>query len=44
MFRLRAEIRPHEAGITSNRKSERCGEFVLRPCTHRPSRAGSRLG
>lgn len=44
MFRLRAETRPHEGGITSNRESARRGEFVPRPCTHRPSRAGSWSG
>ncbi len=36
-FGLWAATRPHEVGITSNRKSERCGECVPRPCTHRPS-------
>jgi len=35
------EIRHYEVGITSNRKSARCGEFVPRPCTHRPSHAGN---
>jgi hypothetical protein len=27
-FELQAETRLHEGGITSNRKSECCGEFV----------------
>ncbi len=33
-FRLRAEIRPHEAGIGSNRRSADCGEYVLGSCTN----------
>ena len=36
-FRLRAETRPHEVGIGSNRRSADCGEYVLTPCTHCPS-------
>ena len=36
-FGLQAETRLHEAGIASNRGSERHGEYVLEPCTHRPS-------
>ena len=36
-FGLGAEIRPHEAGIGSNRGSADRGEYVLRSCTHRPS-------
>jgi len=39
-FGLMTEIRHYKDGITSNRKSERYGEFVSRPCTHRPSHAG----
>ena len=44
VFGLRAEIRPHEGGITSNRRSACYGELLLRPCTHRPSHAGSEFG
>ena len=40
-FGLRAAIRPHEVGIASNRESARHGEYVLGPCTHRPSHQGS---
>ena len=40
-FRLRAAIRPHEVGIASNRGSACRGEYVLRSCTHRPSRQES---
>lgn len=36
-FRLRAATRPHEVGIGSNRGSAGRGEYVLAPCTHRPS-------
>ncbi len=36
-FGLRAETRPHEAGIPSNRVSTSRGEYVPAPCTHRPS-------
>jgi hypothetical protein len=35
-FGLQAETRLHEAGIASNRRSERCGEYVPGSCTHRP--------
>lgn len=41
-FRLRAATRPHEAGIASNRGSAGRGEYVLVPCTHRPSSEQSR--
>ncbi len=41
-FGLWAAIRPHEAGIASNRRSACCGEYVLGSCTHRPSSHGSR--
>jgi len=34
-FRLRAETRPHEVGIGSNRGSASRGEYVLGSCTHR---------
>lgn len=34
---LRAETRPHEHGIRSNRGSSGRGEYVLGSCTHRPS-------
>ena len=34
---LQAEIRLHEAGIASNRRSAYYGECVPEPCTHRPS-------
>ncbi len=36
-FGLEAATRLHEVGIASNRGSERHGEYVLEPCTHRPS-------
>ena len=36
-FGLQAEIRLHEVGIGSNRRSADCGEYVLAPCTHCPS-------
>ena len=32
-FRLRAETRPHEVGIASNRGSAYRGEYVLVSCT-----------
>ena len=41
-FGLKAATRLHEVGIASNRESERHGEYVLEPCTHRPSREPSR--
>ena len=39
---LQAATRLHERGIASNRRSAHCGEYVPGPCTHRPSRHGSR--
>ena len=42
-FGLFSEIRKHEVGIASNRRSARCGEYVPGPCTHRPSHHGSIL-
>ena len=39
---LQAATRLHERGIASNRRSAYCGEYVPGPCTHRPSRHGSR--
>ena len=36
-FGLKSATRLHEAGIASNRGSERRGEYVPGPCTHRPS-------
>src|SRR5579875_20162 len=41
-FGSQAATRLREAGIASNRRSECCGEYVLGPCTHRPSHHGSR--
>ena len=41
-FGLKSATRLHEAGIASNRRSACCGEYVLGPCTHRPSNHGSR--
>ena len=41
-FRLQAETRLHEGGVASNRRSAHGGEYVPGPCTHRPSRHGSR--
>ncbi len=41
-FRLEAETRLHEVGVASNCRSAYCGEYVLGPCTHRPSRHESR--
>ena len=40
-FGLESATRLHEAGIASNRGSERYGEYVPGSCTHRPSRHGS---
>ena len=40
-FRLESATRLHEGGIASNRVSERRGEYVPGPCTHRPSSDGS---
>ena len=42
-FGLESATRLHEAGIASNRRSERCGEYVPGPCTHRPSHHESGL-
>ena len=42
-FELQSATRLHEDGIASNRGSECRGEYVPRPCTHRPSHHGSRL-
>ena len=42
-FRLESATRLHEGGIASNRRSERSGEYVPGPCTHRPSHHGSCL-
>lgn len=39
VFESKTVTRLCEGGIISNRKSARCGEFVLRSCTHRPSHA-----
>ena len=36
-FGLESATRLHEAGIASNGASDRCREYVLGPCTHRPS-------
>ena len=41
-FGLGSATRLHEAGIASNRGSERRGEYVPGPCTHRPSHHESR--
>jgi hypothetical protein len=38
---LESAIRLHEVGIASNRELEGRGEYVLGPCTHRPSHHGS---
>src|ERR687883_1991210 len=40
--RLGAATRPHEGGVASNRVTAERGEYVPGPCTHRPSRHGSR--
>ncbi len=40
---LESATRLHEVGIASNRQSECRGEYVPRPCTHRPSHHGSGL-
>ena len=42
-FGLRAETRPHETGIPSNRLSTSSGEYVPAPCTHRPSSHPNRV-
>ena len=41
-FRLQAETRLHEGGVASKRGSAHRVEYVLGPCTHRPSRHESR--
>ncbi len=41
-FGLKSVTRLHEVGIASNRGSACRGEYVPGPCTHRPSRHGSR--
>ena len=41
-FGLQIAIHLHEAGVASNRGSECHGEYVLGPCTHRPSHHPSR--
>ena len=40
-YGLESATRLHEAGIASNRRSARYGEYVPGPCTHRPSSHGS---
>ena len=40
-FGLKSATRLHEVGIASNRGSACHGEYVLGPCTHRPSNHGS---
>ena len=40
-FGLKSATRLHEVGIASNRESACRGEYVLGPCTHRPSNHGS---
>src|SRR3546814_21001652 len=40
-FGLFSATREHEGGIASNRGSACRGEYVPRPCTHRPSHHGS---
>src|SRR6202171_3179621 len=42
-FGLESATRLPEARIASNRRSERCGEYVHGPCTHRPSHHESGL-
>ncbi len=42
-FGLESATRLHEAGIASNRRSARCGEYVPGSCTHRPSHHESGL-
>ena len=41
-FGLQSATRLHEDGIASNRESACRGEYVLGPCTHRPSHHESR--
>ena len=43
VVRIESATRLHEVGIASNRESERHGEYVPGPCTHRPSHHGSGL-
>ena len=38
IIELFSETRKYEVGIASNRKSARCGEYVLKSCTNCPSR------
>src|SRR3546814_7066673 len=40
-FGLFSATREHEGGLASNRGSACRGEYVPRPCTHRPSHHGS---
>src|SRR6185312_5677715 len=42
-FGSKSATRLREVGIASNRGSERRGEYVPGPCTHRPSHHGSQL-
>ncbi len=42
-FGLESATRLHEVGIASNRESACRGEYVLGPCTHRPSHHESQL-
>src|ERR1700752_4971333 len=42
-FGSESATRLREGGIASNRGSARRGEYVLGPCTHRPSHHGSQL-
>ena len=42
-FGLQSATRLHEVGIASNRVSDRRGEYVPGPCTHRPSHHESLL-
>src|ERR1700704_4161944 len=42
-YGLQSATRLHEAEIASNRGSERRGEYVPGPCTHRPSHHESGL-
>ena len=37
------QLREHEVGIASNRRSACYGEFVSKPCTHRPSHNGNEI-
>ena len=42
-YGLQSATRLHEAGIASNPRSARWGEYVPGPCTHRPSHHESQL-